>query len=210
LLLCSLLYFNRCWPLTSYVLTLFTCYFPFLRTLSKPFGLCSPMLPGRSPFYSHTRVIMGLSEHNRNTTSIVHSPSSLLESKLQAASEHSEASFHHPPASFLEQDVVEQVVLVAGKVRPVPTVAVQFRQRGLPKGMLRLVEVEIPVVHKPSQVSTKRFVQEQTEIVLGRLTREAPGFAAVAPYQLRKVLNQLLFASIHASPTSVTSVSQQQ
>ena len=169
------------------------------------------MLPGRSPFYSHTRVIMGLSEHNRNTTSIVHSPSSSLESKLQAASEHSEhsePSFHH--ASFLEQDVVEQVVLVAGKVRPVPTVAVQFRQRGLPKGMLRLVEVEIPVVHKPSQVSTKRFVQEQTEIVLGRLTREAPGFAAVAPYQLRKVLNQLLFASIHASPTSVTSVSQQQ
>ena len=99
---------------------------------------------------------------------------------------------------------MEQVVLVAGKVHPVPTIAVQFRQRGLPKGMLRLVEVEIPIVPKPMDVSTKRFVQERTSIVLSRLTTEAPGFSNVAPYQLRKILNQLLIASIHASPTSVT------
>jgi len=106
---------------------------------------------------------------------------------------------------LVDTSVVEKVILVAGKVRPVPTVAVQFRQRGLPSGMLRLVEVEIPIVMKPHDVSTKRFVQERTEIVMKRLTEEAPGFAAVAPYQLRKVLNQLLVASINSSPTSVVS-----
>jgi hypothetical protein len=149
-----------------------------------------PKLPSRSPFYSHTRVIMGLSER-KTTSSIVQSPSS---SNTHVMNMHND-----------QADVIEQVILVAGKVRPVPTVAVQFRQRGLPKGMLRLVEVEIPIVPKPYKKSTKRFVQERTEIVLSRLTNEAPGFSSVAPYQLRKILNQLLIASIHSSPTSITS-----
>ena len=88
------------------------------------------------------------------------------------------------------------VILVAGKVRPVPTVAVQFRDSRLPAGMLRLVEVEIPVVPKPAQVSIKRFVQERTEELVARLRLEAPGFANAPAHKLRKVLGSLLVATV--------------
>jgi len=168
-----------------------------------------PKLPGRSPFYSHTRVVMGLVEkRNLSPTkvigSLLQSPSS---NKTIAVNINKNNSIHqegkHQDTSLTNKDVVEDVVFVAGKVRPRPTVAVQFHQRGLPKGMLRLVEVEIPIISKPVNVSTKRFVQERTEILVRRLSDEAPGFSSIAPYQLRKVLQKLLIASIQTSPTSV-------
>ena len=168
-----------------------------------------PKLPGRSPFYSHTRVVMGLVE-KRNL-----SPTKVIGSLLQSPSSNKTIAVNinknnsirqegkHQDTSLTNKDVVEDVVFVAGKVRPRPTVAVQFHQRGLPKGMLRLVEVEIPIISKPVNVSTKRFVQERTEILVRRLSDEAPGFSSIAPYQLRKVLQKLLIASIQTSPTSV-------
>lgn len=160
----------------------------------------TPHLPDRSPFYSHLRCCQGLSELKSRITTISTGPASVVVASPSSTSPMQPA---HMPSGFslgasgpeLEERTCT-VILVAGKVRPVPTVAVQFRDSRLPAGMLRLVEVELPVVPKPVHVSIKRFVQERTEELVARLRLEAPGFANAPAHKLRKVLGSLLVATV--------------
>ena len=162
----------------------------------------TPHLPDRSPFYSHLRCCQGLSELKSRITTISTGPTSVVvaspssTSPMQPAHMPSGFSLGEPTSASGGNGPTCTVILIAGKVRPVPTVAVQFRDSRLPAGMLRLVEVEIPVVPKPGRISIKRFVQARTEELVARLRLEAPGFANAPAHKLRKVLGSLLVATV--------------
>ena len=168
----------------------------------------TPQLPVNSPFYSHLRCCQGLSELKSRVSTILTGQKGQGDGKKNevfVASPSSASPFCHAEdpdgVSQKQGDPINQgytceVILVAGKVKPVPTIAVQFRDSRLPAGMLRLVEVELPLVEKPATLSIKRFVQERTEELVARLRSDAPGFSSAPAHKLRKVLGSLLVATV--------------
>lgn len=100
-------------------------------------------------------------------------------------------------------------MLVAGRMKPNPSVAVQFRDPQLPAGLLRCLDVGLPLSAKDPKVPTSRFVKSEVESLIALLHREAPIFRCVAPHQLRRVLTCIAVEFVKitgggSSPTSVT------
>ena len=84
-----------------------------------------------------------------------------------------------------------EAVLVAGKMKPNPCIALHYRDKHLPAGQLRCLEVQLPKIPKPENLPLKMYIQEYCEYVCHRLCKEAKAFAFIQRNQLRRVVTCL-------------------
>eukprot|EP00949_MAST-11_sp_MAST-11-sp1_P002815 g2815.t1 len=133
-----------------------------------------PRLPDSSPTYSHIRCVQGLREHA---------------TKSASKSEDGPAAMERSSAG--SKGVGIEVVLVAGKLKPIPTVAMQYRDPELEKGKLRCLEVALPLAAKPAGVALKRFVQAHSQAVYDMLIGQCAEFGACNKDQLMRILRSL-------------------
>lgn len=84
-----------------------------------------------------------------------------------------------------------EAVLVAGKMKPNPCIALHYRDKHLPAGQLRCLEVQLPKIPKPEDLPFKMYIQEYCEYVCHRLCKEAKAFKFIQRNQLRRVVTCL-------------------
>eukprot|EP00943_MAST-04B_sp_MAST-4B-sp1_P003035 g3035.t1 len=153
------------------------------RTPRKKIGpdtRSSRLPPPKSP-YSHLRCVQNLH--------IINSPTKEA-SNIDDVNNNNDNKRRDMSTSEDDLDNPDQieVKLVAGKIKPVPCIALQYRDKYLPQGQLRCLEVQLPIIPKPDDLPLKMYIQEYCEYVCHRLCKEAKPFQYIELNQLRRVV----------------------
>ena len=150
----------------------------------------SSHLPPSSSPYSHLRCMQNLH--------IIHSPEKADVTPTDSETKNGGSSTEQKDADGSE-GLKFEAVLVAGKSTPHPSVAVHYRDAALPSGQLRCLEVQLPIIEKPPEMTLKLFVEEYCEYMCHRLCVEAKPFRAVAVGQLRRIVTCLALKQFRSS-----------
>ena len=169
------------------------------RTPSKKIGpdtRSSRLPPPKSP-YSHLRCVQNLhiinsppKDLNKKVSNINDVNSNGDNVNKQTSSGSMNNNSHDDDDNNNNPDQIE-AVLVAGKIKPVPCIALQYRDKHLPPGQLRCLEVQLPIIPKPDDLPMKMYIQEYCEYVCHRLCKEAKPFQYIELNQLRRVVTCL-------------------
>eukprot|EP00944_MAST-04C_sp_MAST-4C-sp1_P015266 g15266.t1 len=174
---------------------------PPKRTPKKKIGpdtRSSRLPPPKSP-YSHLRCVQNLH--------IINSPPKEESKKLQKIEDGKQSnssvvrgdkdviasspSLRNTTGDNSDNPDEIEAVLVAGKMKPNPCIALHYRDKHLPAGQLRCLEVQLPKIPKPENLPLKMYIQEYCEYVCHRLCKEAKAFAFIQRNQLRRVVTCL-------------------